>query len=119
MIRVLSLAVVFAFVLGMAPLAQGSVAGGWDLNINGPQGAIAATATLKQDGDNVTGTIDTPQGAAEVKGTFKGKALTLGFSIAGPDGPLEIKVNGEVDGDTMKGMIDFGMGQADFSGKKK
>ena len=51
MIRVLSLAVVFAFVLGMAPQAQGSVAGGWDLNINGPQGAIAATATLKQDGD--------------------------------------------------------------------
>jgi len=119
MFRVLSLAVAFAFVLGVAPRAQGSVAGAWDLNINGPQGAITAAATLKQDGENVTGTIDTPQGTAEMKGTFKGKTLTLGFSIAGPDGPLEIKVNGEVDGDTIKGMLDFGMGQADFTGKKK
>ena len=119
MIRVLSLAVLFAFVLGVAPQAQGSVAGAWDLNINGPQGPITASATLKQDGDNVTGTIDTPQGAAEVKGTLQGKTLILGFSIAGPDGPLEIKVNGEVDGDAIKGMLDFGMGQADFTGKKK
>ena len=119
MLRVLSLAVAFAFVVGVAPQAQGSVAGAWDLTINGPQGAITATATLKQEGDNVTGAIDTPQGSAEVKGTLKGKTLTLGFSIAGPDGPLEIKVNGEVEGDTVKGMLDFGMGQADFTGKKK
>jgi len=119
MFRVLSLAVVFAFVLGVAPRAQGSVAGAWDLNINGPQGAITATATLRQDGDNVTGTIDTPQGTAELTGTLKGKTLAVGFSIAGPDGPLDIKVNGEVEGDSIKGMLDFGMGQADFTGKKK
>jgi len=119
MIRVLSLAVVFAFVLAVAPQAQGSVAGAWELNINGPQGAITAGATLKQEGETVTGSIESPQGTAELKGTIKGKALTMSFSIAGPDGPLDIKVNGEVDGNSMKGMIDFGMGQADFTGKKK
>jgi hypothetical protein len=119
MFRVLSLAVMFAFVLGVAPRAQGNVSGAWELNINGPQGAITAAANLKQEGDTVTGTIDSPQGTAELKGTVKGKTLELAFSIQGPDGPLDIKVNGEVDGDSIKGMLDFGMGQADFTGKKK
>ena len=119
MFRVLSLAVIFAFVLGVAPRAQGNVSGAWELNINGPQGAITAGANLKQDGENVTGTIDSPQGTAELKGTFVGKTLSVSFSMQGPDGPLDIKVNGEVDGDSIKGMLDFGMGQADFTGKKK
>jgi len=119
MFRVLSLAVIFAFVLGVAPRAQGNVSGAWELSINGPQGAITAAANLKQDGDAVTGTIDSPQGTAELKGSIKGKTLELAFSIQGPDGPLDIKVNGEVDGDSIKGMLDFGMGQADFTGKKK
>ncbi len=119
MFRVLSLAVVFAFVVGVAPRAQNNLSGAWELNINGPQGAITAAVNLKQEGEAVTGIIDSPQGKAELKGTIKGKALTMSFSIQGPDGPLEIKVSGEVEGDSIKGMIDFGMGQADFTGAKK
>ena len=107
-----------AMALSSAALAQ-SVAGAWDLAIQGPEGPINATATLKQDGESVTGSIDTPQGAAEMKGTLKGKTLNLGFSIQTPQGPLDIKVNGEVDGASMKGVIDFGMGMAEFTAKKK
>lgn len=119
MFRVMSLAVVFALLLGVAPHAQGSLSGAWDLSINGPQGPINAAATLKQDGEAITGTIDSPQGTVPVKGTVKGKTLAISFSIDGPQGPLDVKVNGEVEGDTMKGMIDFGMGQADFTAAKK
>lgn len=119
MVRVLSLAVAFAVVLGGAPRAQGSVAGAWDLSINGPQGPITAAATLQQAGEDVTGTIESPQGTVPVKGTLKGKTLALMFSVDGPQGPLEIKVNGEVEGDSISGMLDFGMGQADFTAKKK
>lgn len=119
MLRVLSMAVVLALVLGAAPRAQGNVSGAWELNINGPQGAITAGANLKQDGEKVTGTIDSPQGTAEMQGTLKGKTLLLAFSIQGPDGPLDIKVSGEVEGDSIKGMLDFGLGQADFTAKKK
>ena len=111
----------FALVLTVSAgaFAQASVAGAWDLAINGPEGPINATATLKQDGENVTGSIDTPQGAAEMKGTYKGKTLNMSFSIQTPNGPLDIKVNGEVDGASMKGVIDFGMGMADFTAKMK
>ena len=105
--------------MGVAPQAQGSVAGAWDLTINGPQGAITATATLKQEGDNVTGADRHPSGHGRSEGHVQGQDADAGFSIAGPDGPLEIKVNGEVDGDTVKGMLDFGMGQADFTGEEE
>jgi hypothetical protein len=118
MYRRIALAALIAFALSTSALAQG-VAGAWDLAINGPEGPINATATLKQDGENVTGSIETPQGTAEMKGTYKGKALNLAFSIQGPQGPIDIKVNGEVDGASMKGIIDFGMGMADFTAKKK
>lgn len=118
MFRTFLAATALALALGTSAQAQ-SVAGAWDLTINGPEGAITATATLKQDGDKVTGSIETPQGTAEMTGTFVGKALNLAFTIPGPNGNLDIKVNGEVDGASMKGIIDFGMGMADFTAKKK
>jgi hypothetical protein len=99
--------------------AQGSVSGDWDLSINGPEGVITATATLKQDGEKVSGSITSPQGTVDLAGTCKGKTVNLAFQIQGPQGALDIKVNGEVDGGDMKGIIDFGMGMADFTAKKK
>ena len=108
-----------AFLLSVSAYAQGSVAGAWDLAINGPEGPLAATATLKQDGENVTGTIESPAGSADLKGTLKGKNLAMAFTIQSPNGPIDIKVTGEVDGASMKGVIDFGMGMADFTAKKK
>ena len=119
MSRLLLVCAAFVLVLNVAIAAQGNVAGAWDLSINGPQGVIAAGATLKQDGDKLTGTITSPQGDAPMTGSVKGSTITLSFSMAGPDGPLEIKINGEVSGDTVKGMLDFGMGQADFTGTRK
>lgn len=119
MVRLFSAVLVLGLLASAGAYAQNDVAGAWDLSINGPEGPITATATLKQDGDNVTGSIETPQGVAEMKGTYKVKTLNLAFTIQGPQGPLDIKVNGEVDGASMKGIIDFGMGMADFTAKKK
>ena len=82
-------------------------------------GPINSTCTLKQDGEKVTGTLESPAGTVNVTGQLKGKALSMNFQVQTPQGQLDIKVTGEVDGATMKGMIDFGMGQADFTGKKK
>jgi hypothetical protein len=118
MFRKLAAAAALVMVLGTGALAQ-SIAGAWDLTINGPEGAINATVNVKQDGEKITGSIDTPQGTAEMTGTYIGKTLNLSFVVPGPNGNLDIKVNGEVDGSNIKGMIDFGMGQADFTGKKK
>lgn len=98
---------------------QANIAGAWELSINGPEGVINAAADLKQDGDNLTGTITSPAGSVDLKGTYKDKKVELAFQIQGPNGAMDIKVNGEVDGSDMKGIIDFGMGMADFTAKKK
>ena len=114
------LSAIAAIALAAASLsAQANIAGDWELSINGPEGAINATATLKQDGENVTGSITSTQGTVELKGTYKEKKVELAFQIQSPNGPLDIKVNGDVDGADMKGIIDFGMGMADFTAKKK
>ena len=118
MSRLFSMLFVLALAWGTTLSAQ-SVAGAWELSINGPEGVINATADLKQDGDLITGTISGPQGSVDLKGTYKDKKVELAFSIQGPNGPMDIKVNGEVDGADMKGIIDFGMGMADFTAKKK
>ena len=118
MSRLFSMLFVLALALGTTVSAQ-SVSGAWELSINGPEGVISATADLKQDGDKLTGTITSPQGSVELKGTYKDKKVELAFSIQGPNGAMDIKVNGEVDGSDMKGIIDFGMGMADFTAKKK
>jgi hypothetical protein len=118
MSRLFSVTFVLALAMGTAGYAQ-SVAGAWELSINGPEGVITATADLKQDGDNLTGTITSPQGTVDLKGTYKAQKVELAFSIQGPQGALDIKVNGDVDGSDMKGIIDFGMGMADFTAKKK
>ena len=99
--------------------AQADIDGDWDLSINGPEGPITAMASLKQNGEKVTGSITSPQGAVELAGTYKAKKVELAFQIQSPNGPLDIKVNGDVDGADMKGIIDFGMGMADFTAKKK
>ena len=119
MMRVLSLAIAGLFLFASAPYAQSDVSGSWELNINGPQGPVNATATLKQEGDKVTGTFSGPQGDVEAAGTMKGNALSLAFSVSTQQGPLSITLNGEVTGTSMKGVLDFQMGTADFTGTKK
>jgi hypothetical protein len=110
----------FAVVFVIAALsAQTSIAGDWELSINAPDGVMNATATLKQDGEKVTGSISSQQGKVDVAGTYKAKKVELAFQMQTPNGPLDIKVNGDVDGADMKGIIDFGAGMADFTAKKK
>ena len=119
MVRLTSLALIQGLVFTVSARAQNSVAGSWDLAINGPEGPLTAAAVLKQDGDKVTGTLTSPQGETAVAGTMTGKTMALAFTVATPQGNLDIKVTAEVNGAEMKGMMDFGMGQADFTGKKK
>lgn len=113
-----SVAVGLALMTG-TPRAQDGVAGDWALTIDGPQGTVSAAVTLKQDGEALTGQIQSPQGDADLSGSIKGHTLTLAFVLVAGGSPLNITMTGEVDGDAVKGSLDFGMGTAPFTGKKK
>lgn len=101
------------------PRAQDGMAGDWDFTIDGPEGVVSAAASLKQDGETLTGQIQIPQGDSEVAGTIKGHTLLLAFVVNMPSGALNVTMTGEVDGDAVKGTLDYGMGTAPFTGKKK
>ena len=119
MSRLLASTVLALLALTAVPFAQNDVSGAWDLTINTPNGPINAAATLKQDGEKLTGKITGPEGDVDVAGTMKGKALALAFTVNGPQGSMNITVSAEVDGANMKGMMDFGQGTMEITGKKK
>ena len=118
--RVLSAIFVIGLLLSVSGSAQSDVSGAWDLAVQGPEGPVNALATLKQEGEKVTGDIESQMGKTALTGTMKGKTLAMAFTMQGPQGPMDIKVTGEVDGASMKGTIDLaGMGQMEFTAKKK
>lgn len=105
-------------VLTAAPVAQGDLNGGWSLSFTTPNGNLDASATFKQDGEELTGTMSGPQGDVPLKGTVKGKTFTFTIDVQGPNGQLPIQLNGEYDGDAIKGTFDFGQGMGDWTGKR-
>ena len=76
------------------------------------------TFTLKQDGENLTGTYSGALGDAPIKGTVKGNEVTIDFEASG----AQIHYAGKVDkdGKKMEGTVDYG-GQASgtFTATKK
>jgi hypothetical protein len=119
MARILSLVLVALVAFAAAPLAQTDVAGDWAITVNGPQGAVNANLSLKQDGEKVSGKFSSDQGEVETAGTVKGNTLSLAFTMNTQAGALNITINGEVSGSSIKGVLDFQMGTAEFSGTKK
>ena len=75
--RILAGVCALMLVAGAAtPFAQTDISGNWTLMINGPQGAVDAEATFKQDGDKVTGTMSSMAGETNVAGTLTGSTLS-------------------------------------------
>jgi hypothetical protein len=120
MTRVLAGAFALLFALAVAaPTAQINVAGDWDVMINGPQGAMEATLTLAQDGDTVSGTLESLMGAVEVAGAVAANLMRLAFDVDAGGQMITITMIGEVNGSSMEGSLDFGQGTADFTAKRK
>lgn len=119
---VLVLAVAVTVSMPTLVARQVSVAGNWDLSFNGPQGRIDASAELKQDGENVTGTIAGPQGSIECSGTIRESKLELLMTVDGGGQSITLNLVGEVDeyGENIKGTFSMGeFGTADWVGKRK
>ena len=99
---------------------QVSVAGDWEVTINSPQGSNAAIATLKQDGDKVSGVIKNQLGELPFEGaTLTGDELKFMFTVNFQGTPLPITLTGKVKGNTIDGKADFGgMAEGEWSAKR-
>ena len=105
--------------LSVAPHAQSDLNGNWAMVFNTPMGALDASATMKVDGDKLSGTMSSQAGEVQFSGTVKGAAFTFSFDVQTPNGNFSITMSGEQTGDELKGTFDFGQGTGDWTGKRK
>jgi hypothetical protein len=96
------------------------VTGTWDLSVETPQGTMSLSATLKQDGEKLTGTQSSQMGEVTLEGSVKGTdiAFVVIINMQGQD--LTITYTGKIDGEAMSGAVDFGgYGSSTWSAQKK
>jgi zinc protease len=99
-----------------------NAAGTWDLTITGPSGnTIPATLTIKQDGNKISGTVDSQFGLSELKPTtLKGDSFDATLTLDAGGQTIDAQVSGTVEGDTMKGVITVPqVPPLPFTGKRK
>jgi hypothetical protein len=95
--------------------------GNWVLTTESPMGSQDTDMVVKQEGEQLSGTIASQMGTVEYKGTLTGgKDVAFGFSFDAQGMSLQIDYKGVVEGDTMKGMAKFGdFGDGAFTAKRK
>jgi hypothetical protein len=113
-----------AFVLALVacgPLAAfaQSAAGNWDLTIDTPQGANTVNVSFTQAGNALTGTLSSPMGAVDLKGTATGADVVVVADIDAGGAPLTLTFTGKIEGDAFNGNVKFGdFGEGPFTGKR-
>jgi hypothetical protein len=111
-----------ALAVGFAPapaFAQGSVAGSWELTLSTPQGATTVNLTLAQDGDKLSGSLDSPMGSVPVTGTNTAGALALAAHLELQGNAIDLGLNGKMEGDALNGSVKVGdFGEFPFTGKR-
>ncbi len=116
---ILAAVLLCAGALVATPRAQDVLSGAWTLSFVTPNGAMEASATFKQDGETLTGTMSGPQGEVPLKGTITGSTFTFTIDVQTPNGQqLVIDLQGRVEGDAITGTFDFGQGMGDWTGRR-
>lgn len=96
------------------------ISGTWALSVESPRGVRESTLKLTQTGEELAGTLTSQRGDVPVKGTLKGNALELNYTLDMQGNSLAVKYTGTVEGDAINGTVDFGgMGEGKFTGKKQ
>lgn len=110
-LKVLALA---ALLVGVGTMARAedkaNATGTWKWSRKSQDGQeVEITATLKQEGEKLTGKIANPMGELEISdGKVKDGALSFKIDFNGN----EVKFTGKVMGDEIKGKVTFGEGQS-------
>ena len=91
------------------------VTGVWDVETSFGN----SKATLTQDGVEVSGSIESPRGRAEIQsGKVSGNELTLTIHVDAGDEAFDITYTGTVEGDEMKGTVETPFGSSVWSAKR-
>lgn len=106
---------------GSARAYFADLTGTWKLTLETQQGTANPTLTLKQAGEELSGTYKGRLGEAPIKGTVKGNAFKFSLKVNAQGNELQIDYDGTLEADgTIKGKAKFGdFGEGAFTGKKE
>jgi hypothetical protein len=100
--------------------ADVNVTGVWDMSVETPNGTIDNVATLKQEGEKLTGTLSSQMGEIAMEGTVVGNEIKWVLNIDMGGQQVAIAFAGKIEGETMAGVFEMGgMGTAGWSAKKR
>jgi predicted secreted protein len=105
-------------VMAAAQEKGASVAGSWEMSMQGPQGTMTQTLTLEQTGKDIKGTLKGMRGESPVEGTIEGNKINFTVKRQTPNGERTIPYAGTVDGDNMKGTVKFGENEREWTAKR-
>ena len=117
---------VAASALGLASLAfaqaptANDLVGTWNITMTSPVGSHPTTMAIREEGGQLTGTVDGLPGATPVVVKTSDAGVTFAFSVDYQGGPVSVVMAGKIAGSDIKGSVDYADGAAagDFSGSK-
>jgi|HigsolmetaAR202D_1030399.scaffolds.fasta_scaffold00309_18 hypothetical protein len=116
-------AVLLAACASAPPKPKGpDLTGDWILTTETPMGAQDSDMVVKQEGEDLIGTITSPMGSIDYKGKITGgKDVAFGFTFEAQGMVLQVDFNGVLEGnDTIKGTAKLGdFGEGNFTAKRK
>jgi imidazolonepropionase-like amidohydrolase len=95
-----------------------TVAGGWTVTSESPQGPIQLTFNLRQEGATISGEVASPFGTFPLTGTINGNELTFAFTAKIQDQELPVTGKGSIDGSSIKGTMSALGQESHFSGTR-
>lgn len=109
-------------VSAVAQRVLADVAGKWTMSVNTPNGATESTATFKQAGDTLSGTLESEMmGSAKLTGTVKGDTVRFAFTLDMQGQQLPLTASALLkDKESMEGTVSAaGMGDFPMTMKKQ
>lgn len=96
-----------------------NASGTWQLTVESPQGTIPVTATLRQSGTTITGTLSSMFGQTATDGSVRGARVRFKTLVDVQGQSLEVEFEGTIEGDTMTGSVSVqGQGVFPFTGTR-
>ncbi len=97
------------------------VAGKWEMTNETPRGTQTSTFTFEQEGNVLSGSMETPRGTAEINsGSIDGNEITFTItrSMGNRNRTMELTYAGILDGDTITGSVSTPRGEREFTMKR-
>ena len=96
-----------------------SIAGTWNLKLSTPMGEQTPTLILTTDGNELNGSMESPQGKAEFTGgTVDGDNASWTVEMEAMGTKISVDCTAAVDGDKISGEFKTPMGGLNFSGER-